>query len=127
MADLQKLRHVLIEKQEIILKLTNLNYAETVQLIASLSSLITNLDRSYLEAEIKCNSQMVQQMEHDPRCTITKAETYLKSTESYVLYRELLSLKQCAARGLSLAHVHLQYLTKASSGEFLKEYEGDES
>lgn len=72
MADLPKLRQAVIEKQELVLKLTKLSYEETVQLIASLSSIITNLDRAYLEAEVKCNSQMVQQMEHDPRCTIQK-------------------------------------------------------
>lgn len=127
MADFQKLRQALIEKQEIILKLTSLNYQEAMQLIASLSSLITNLDRAYLEAEVKCNHQMVQQMEHDPRCTISKAEIYLKATEPYQVYKDLLSLKQCAARGLSLAKVHLQYLTKSATGEFLKEYEADEA
>jgi hypothetical protein len=120
MADISKLRAAVIEKQEVILnRLTTLSYEEVMQLMASLSSLITNLDKVQAEEEILCNRIVVGEMEKDSRTTFSKAEAILKSTDTYMAYKSILSLKQCVSRGLSLAKLHAQYLlgTKYSEHE----------
>jgi len=48
MADFSELRVAVIEKQDIILhKLTELPYRELIQLVASLSAIIGNLENMY--------------------------------------------------------------------------------
>ncbi len=111
MAEISKLRAAVIEKQEVILnRLTSLTYEEVMQLMASLSSLITNLDKIQAEEEIQCNRIVVGEMEKDTRTTFSKTEAILKSTDTYLSYKSILSLKQCASRGLALARLHVQYL-----------------
>ncbi len=113
MADLSKLRAAVIEKQDLILnKLTSLSYEEVMQLMASLSSLITNLDKVQAEEEVRCNKLIAGEMERDPRTTFSKAESILKTTEIYLAYKNVMSLKQCTVRGLNLARLHTQYLLK---------------
>jgi len=110
-ADISKLRAAVIEKQELILnKLTTLTYEEVMQVMASLSSLITNLDKVQAEEESQCNKHLVGEMERDSRATLSKAEAILKSSDAYLSYKNIMSLKQCASKGLNLARSHTQYL-----------------
>lgn len=114
MADITKLRTAVIEKQEIILnRLTKLSYEEVIQMMASLSSLITNLDKIQAEEEVQCNRIMVREMEKDVRTNFSKAEAILKSTETYLSYKNIMSLKQCASRALSLSRLHIQHLLES--------------
>lgn len=111
MADISKLRTAVIEKQELILnKLTTLSYQEVIHLMASLSSIITNIDKVQAEEEIQCNKLLVSEMERDPRTTFSKAEAVLKSSDTYLAYKNIMGLKQCASRGLNLAKLHVQHL-----------------
>lgn len=111
MADIGKLRTAVIEKQDLILhKLTSLSYDEVMHLMASLSAIITNLDNIQAEAEAQCNKLIVTEMERDSRITFSKAEAVLKSSDIHLSYKNIMSLKQCAARGLSLARIHAQHL-----------------
>ncbi len=122
MADISKLRAAVIEKQELILnKLTTLTYEEVMQLMASLSSLITNLDKVQAEEESQCNKLLVGEMERDSRATFSKAEAILKSSDAYLAYKNIMSLKQCASRGLNLARIHTQYLLKSKAAEEMDE------
>lgn len=114
MADILKVKSAVIEKQEIILnKLTDLPYEESIKLMASLSSLLTNLDRLLAEEESHCNKLIIKYMSDDPRATISKAEAALKSSDIYLSYKNILSLKQCTARGLSIVRIHLNHLLKS--------------
>ena len=126
MADTSKLRAAVIEKQELILnRLTTLTYEEVMQLMASLSSLITNLDKVQAEEEVQCNRLLVSEMEKDSRTTFSKAEAILKTTDIYLSYKNILSLKQCASRGANLARLHVHHLLKSKvDGDFS---EGGES
>ncbi len=127
MADISKLRAAVIEKQEVILnRLTTLSYEEVMQLMASLSSLITNLDKVQAEEEIQCNRIIVGEMEKDTRTTFSKAEAILKSTDTYLSYKNILSLKQCASRGLTLARLHAQHLLESRITEHETDGEGRE-
>lgn len=111
MADLSKFRAAVIEKQEIILnRLTKLTYEEVMQLMASLTALISNLDKILAEEDVLCNRLMVAEMERDPRSTFSRAESIMKASETYLSYKHAMNLKQCAARGLSLAKIHTQYV-----------------
>jgi hypothetical protein len=111
MADTSELRAAVIEKQELILnRLTALSYEEIMQLMASLSSLINNLDKVQAEEEMQCNKILVGEMEKDTRATFSKADAILKTTDAYLSYKNILSLKQCAVRGLGLARLHAQHL-----------------
>lgn len=111
MADISKLRAAVIEKQELILnKLTALSYEEVMHLMASLSAIITNLDIVQAEEEVRCNRLVVSEMERDSRTTFSKAEAVLKSSDTHLAYKNIMSLKQCAVRGLGLARLHAQYL-----------------
>lgn len=113
MADISKLRAVVIEKQEVILnKLTSLSYEEVMPLMASLSSIITNLDKAQIEEEILCNKIIISEMEGDTRTTFSKAEAILKTSDTYLSYKSIISLKQFAVRGLNLARLHTQHLLK---------------
>lgn len=110
-ADTSKLRAAVIEKQELILnRLTSLSYEEVMQLMASLSAIISNLDKVQSEEEVQCNRLLVGEMEKDARTTFSKAEAILKTTDAYLSYKNILSLKQCAVRGLGLARLHVQHL-----------------
>lgn len=86
--------------------------------MASLSSLITNLDKVQAEEEAQCNKILVGEMERDARATFSKADAILKTTDAYLSYKNILSLKQCAVRGLGLARLHAQHLlqTKVEVG-----------
>ena len=104
--DISKLRVAVIEKQELILnKLTTLTYQEVMHLMASLSSLISNLEVQ-AEEEIRCNKILVGEMERDARTTFSKSEAILKCSDTYLTYKNIMSLKQCSSRGLDLARVH---------------------
>ncbi len=117
MADISKLRAAVIEKQEVILnRLTTLSYEEVMQLMASLSSLITNLDKVQAEEEVQCNRIVVGEMEKDARTTFSKAEAILKTTDTYLVYKNIMSLKQCASRALTLARLHVQHLLGSRIG-----------
>lgn len=114
MADLPGLRAAVIEKQDLILnKLTSLSYEDLMKLMASLSSLITNLDKVQAEEEVRCNKFIVGEMASDPRTTFSKAEAVLKTSEAYLSYKNVMSLKQCAVRGLNIARLHAQFLLKS--------------
>ena len=68
MTDIAKLRSAVIEKQELILnRLATLTYEEVMHLMASLSSIITNLDKVQAEEECQCNRHLVAEMEKDAR------------------------------------------------------------
>lgn len=109
MTDFAKIRTAVIEKQEVILnKLTDLPYNDIIKLLASLSSIITNLDRLQAEEESQCNKMIVQHMAQDQRATFSKAEAVLKASDVYMTYKNILSLKQCTSRGLSIVKLHLQ-------------------
>lgn len=111
MADISKLRAAVIEKQELILnKLTTLSYEEVMHLMASLSSIISNLDKVQAEEEVQCNKLLVSEMERDSRTTFSKAEAVLKSSDLHLAYKNIMSLKQCASRGLNLARLHAHHL-----------------
>ena len=111
MADISKLRAAVIEKQELILnRLTALSYDEVMHLMASLSSIISNLDKVQAEEEVLCNRLLVSEMEKDARTTFSKAEAVLKSSDIHLAYKNIMSLKQCASRGLNLARLHAQHL-----------------
>jgi hypothetical protein len=113
MSDISKIKSAVIEKQDIILnRLNDLSYDESMKLLASLSSLITNIDRLQAEEENRCNKLIVQHMTEDPRATFSKAEAVLKASELYVSYKNILSLKQCTARGLGIVKLHLHHLLR---------------
>ena len=114
MADISKLRTVVIEKQELILnRLTLLSYEEVMQLMASLSSIITNLDKVQAEEEVQCNRLLVNELDKDSRTSFSKAEAILKCSDTYLSYKNIVSLKKCASRGLNLTRLHTQYLLKS--------------
>ncbi len=116
MADPLKLRAAVIEKQELILnRLTALTYEDVMQLMASLSSIISNLDQAQAAEEVHCNRILVAEMEKDTQTTFSKAEALLKTTDTYLSYKNTLSLKQCASRGLNLARLHAQYLLRTKT------------
>jgi hypothetical protein len=118
MADISKLRTAVVEKQELILnKLTTLSYEEVMHLMASLSSIITNLDNVQAEEEVLCNRLMVSEMERDQRTTFSKAEAILKASDTHHVYKNILSLKQCAVRGLGLARLHAHHLLNVKVGD----------
>ncbi|MDH4466831.1 MAG: hypothetical protein QE271_02130 [Bacteriovoracaceae bacterium] len=126
-SQISKLRSAVIQKQEIILnKLTQLPYQEVMKLLASLSSLVINLDMALIEVENKCNKFLVSELERDPRATFSKGEAALKSSEIYMTYRNILSLKQCASRGLGFARMHAQYLLKLKTHNEESEANSDE-
>ncbi len=118
MADTSKLRAAVIEKQELILnKLTTMTYAEVMQLMASLSAIIGNLDKVQAEEELQCNRLLVGEMEKDTRTTFSKAEAIMKCSDAHLSYKNIMSLKQCASRGLNLARLHAQYLLRSRLDE----------
>lgn len=118
MTDISKLRAAVIEKQEIVLnKLTSLSYEEVMHLMASLSSIISNLDKVQAEEEVQCNKLLVSEMERDSRTTFSKAEAILKSSDIHLTYKNVISLKQCASRGLNLARLHVQHLLNSRIDE----------
>jgi len=105
------LRTAVIEKQDLILnKLTTLSYEDVMHLMASLSSIITNLDKIQADEELHCNKILVSEMERDSRTTFSKTEAILKSTDTHLSYKNVMSLKQCASRGLGLARLHAECL-----------------
>ena len=117
MADVSKLRSAVIEKQELILnKLTAMTYVEVMQLMASLSAIISNLDKVQFEEEGQCNRLLVAEMNKDARTTFSKADAVLKSSDAYQSYKSIMNLKQCAARGMNLARLHVLYLLKSGAG-----------
>ena len=119
MADISKLRSAVIEKQELILnRLTALSYEEVMHLMASLSSIIVNLDKVQAEEEALCNRLLVSELEKDSRTTFSKAEATLKSSEVHLAYKNVMSLKQCASRALSLARLHAQHLTNSKASDY---------
>ena len=121
MVDLSELKTAVIEKQDIILhKLTELSYKELMQLSASLSAIISNLENMYTRSENLCNKIISEQMLHDHKTTFSKAESIMKSSEIYLKSKNILNLKQCASRAMSLIKIHLQYY-------FLKGNIGSES
>ena len=75
-----------------------------------------NIDKVQSEEEAQCNKLLVNEMERDSRTTFSKSEAILKTTDAYLSYKNILSLKQCALRGLSLAKIHTQYLLKSEIG-----------
>jgi hypothetical protein len=88
--DISKLRQAVVEKQELILnRLTSLSYEEVMHLMASLSSIITNLDKVQVEEEIQCNRLIVTEMKNDSRTTFSKAEAFLKATDLYLSYKSI--------------------------------------
>jgi hypothetical protein len=112
--EISKITLAVIEKQEIILnKLTDLSYNESIKLMASLSSLLTNIDWLQVEGESQCNRLLFQTMKDDPRTTVSKAESMMKSSDVYRSYKKILSLKQCTSRGLGIVRFHLHYLLKS--------------
>ena len=122
MIDISKITQAVIEKQELILnKLIELSYNESLKLMASLSSLLTNLDRLQTEEDSQCNKLILQAMREDPRMTFAKAETIMKSSETYLSYKNILSLKQCTSRGIGIVRLHLQFLLKSKIEEELEE------
>ena len=121
MADFDELKVAVIEKQEIILhKLNELSYKKLMQLAASLSAIISNLENMYTKSENLCNKIISEQMLHDHRTTFAKAESIMKSSEIYVKSKNIVNLKQCALRAISLVKIHLQYY-------WLKQKTGSES
>lgn len=121
MADVSKLRSAVIEKQELILnKLTAMTYVEVMQLMASLSAIISNLDKVQAEEEGQCNRLLVAEMTKDARTTFSKADAILKCSDTYQSYKNIMSLKQCSVRAMNLARLHAHYLLKSAQG-------GDES
>ena len=114
MADISKLRAAVVEKQDVIVnKLTALSYEEVMHLMASLSSITTNLDKAQAEEEVLCNKLIVSELERDSRTTFSKAEAILKSSDLHLSYKNIMSLKQCASRGIGLARLHAHYLLKS--------------
>ena len=120
MTDILKFKSVLIEKQELILnRLTLLDSKELMHLVASLSSLISNLDLAQAEEEIRCNRVIVSEMKLH-RTSFARAESVLKSSDTYFAYKNVLNLKQCAVRSYNLAKMQAQYvlsLAKANMDE----------
>ncbi len=56
MVEFSELKAAVIEKQDIILhKLPKLSYKELMQLAASLSAIISNLENMYTKSEYLCN------------------------------------------------------------------------
>lgn len=110
MVDLSELKTAVLEKQDIILhKLTELSYKDLMKLAASVSSIISNLENMYTRNEYLCHKIISEQMLHDPRITFAKAESIMKSSEIYLKTKNILNLKQCASRTMSLIKIHLQY------------------
>ena len=114
MADISKIRAVVIEKHEMVLnQLTKLSHEDLIKLLASFSSIIANLDKAQAEDEAQCNKLIISEMERDPRATFSKAEAILKASDIYLTYKNTLSLKQFASRDLNIAKMHMQYLLKS--------------
>lgn len=113
MADFDELKAAVIEKQDIVLnKLTELSYKELIQLVASLSAIVGNLENMYAISEHLCNKIIAEQMIQDYRTSFAKAEAVMKSSENYVKSKNIVNLKQCALRAINLAKIHLQYFIK---------------
>ena len=114
MIDISKITLAVIEKQETILnRLTDLSYNDTLKLMASLSSLIINLDRLQTEEESNCNKLILQTMKEDRRTSLSKAEVVMKSSDTYLSYKNILSLKQCTSRGIGIVRLHIHFLLKS--------------
>ncbi|MEI8346559.1 MAG: hypothetical protein WCG27_03770, partial [Pseudomonadota bacterium] len=62
---------------------------------------------------VKCNKILIAEMERDTRATFSKAEAVLKCSDTYLSYKNIMGLKQCASRGLNLARLHAQHLLKS--------------
>jgi hypothetical protein len=125
--DISKLKSAVIEKQELILnRLTTLTYEEVMHLMASLSAIISNLDKFQAEEEIHCNRLLVSTMDKDAKITFSKAEAVLKCSDIYLSYKNFMSLKQCASRGLNLARLHVQYLLNPGPPKEVSGAEKDE-
>ena len=61
MANIVKIREVVIEKQEVVLnKLIELNHNDLIKLMASISALIADIDRAQVEEEMRCNKIIVE-------------------------------------------------------------------
>jgi hypothetical protein len=113
MADLDELKNAIIEKQNIILnKLTELPYKESMRLLASLLAIVSNLENMQTQSEIVCNRIISDLMMADHRTSFSKAETIMKSSDTYLKHKKISNLKQCASRESSLIKIHLQYLLK---------------
>lgn len=113
MTDLLKFSDAIIEKQEIILNsLTDLPYKELVKMMASLSAIISNLDKIQTTEEIKCNKIIADQFSNDPRASFAKVEALMKSSETYAAYKNTLNLKQSAMRELQIVRIQVQYHLK---------------
>lgn len=115
MANIDELRSAVIEKQSIILeKLPNLAYQDSLRLAASISAIISNLETLQGYEELKYHTLVSEQLSNDPKASFAKVEAIMKSSNSYVSYRNVVNLKQCALRMQNLAKVHLQYLLNNS-------------
>lgn len=112
--DLSKFSNALIEKQEIILnQLTELPYEELIKLMASISAIISNLEKLQTTEDIKCNKIIAEQFLNDPRASFAKAEALMKSSEAYAKYKNIANLKQCALRELQIVRIQVQYHLKS--------------
>lgn len=124
--DISKLRSAVIEKQERILnELTSLGYEEVIHLMASLSSIISNLDKVQADEDVRCNKLLVTEMERGS--AFSKAEAIMKCSEAYLSYKNVLSLKHCAMRGLGLARIHAQRLLKTKVVDDLEDAAHDDA
>ena len=81
---------------------------------ASISAIISNLETLQGYEELKYHTLVSEQLSNDPKASFAKVEAIMKSSNSYVSYRNVVNLEQCALRMQNLAKVHLQYLLNNS-------------
>ncbi|MFK7828128.1 MAG: hypothetical protein AB8G05_28520 [Oligoflexales bacterium] len=118
MVSIEELRSAVIEKQSMILeKLPSLAYDETLRLAASISAIISNLESLQGFEELKYHTLISEQLSNDPKASFAKVEAIMKSSNSYVSYRNVVNLKQCALRMQNLAKIHLEYILKNDNGD----------
>ena len=80
MVNLSKLNDAIIEKQEIILNhLTELSHKELIKMMASISAIISNLEKMQTQEDVKCCKIIAEQFLNDSRASFAKAEALMKS------------------------------------------------
>jgi hypothetical protein len=112
--DLSRLSSAIIEKQGVILNnLVNLSHEELMKMMVSLSAIISNLEKLQTQEDIKCNKIMAIEFSNDSRASFSKVEVLMKASDTYLEYKNVMNLKQCALRELSLVKIQVQYYLKS--------------
>ena len=118
MTDLSTFSKAIIEKQNVILNnITDLSYNELIKMMASISAIISNLEKLQTNEDIKCNKIVSDQFLNDPKAAFAKAEAFMKSSDCYLAYKNILNLKQCATRILQILKIQIQFFLKSNINE----------